>query len=166
MLKEGCDIRSIGRIAGVSATTVLRKIKSLAGAVREPVIGEGQVFEMDELCTFVGSKSAPVWVVYAIDKHSKAVIRYNVGNRSLGVLGAVTLPLLCSQPQKIYTDKLVQYRSLIPGSLHSMRANGTNHIERKNLALRTHLKRLSRRTICFSKSAAMLAASLKIYFWG
>ncbi|HMW09684.1 MAG TPA: transposase, partial [Bacteroidia bacterium] len=32
--------------------------------------------------------------------------------------------------------------------------------------LRTHLKRLNRRTICFTRSAIMLFACLKIYFWG
>jgi len=31
----------------------------------------------------------------------------------------------------------------------------TQAIERKNLALRTRIKRLCRRTICFSKSVAM-----------
>jgi hypothetical protein len=41
----------------------------------------------------------------------------------------------------------------------------TNHIERKNLSLRTHLKRLNRRTICFSKSLVILSACLRIYFW-
>jgi insertion element IS1 protein InsB len=41
----------------------------------------------------------------------------------------------------------------------------TNHIERFNLTLRTHLKRLNRRTICFSRSLVLLNAILKIYFW-
>ncbi|MFY1046718.1 IS1 family transposase [Chryseobacterium sp. GP-SGM7] len=34
-----------------------------------------------------------------------------------------------------------------------------------NLNIRTHLKRLNRRTICFSKSNLILIAILKIYFW-
>ncbi|WP_255539589.1 IS1 family transposase [Flavobacterium sp. CLA17] len=38
-------------------------------------------------------------------------------------------------------------------------------MERKNLTLRTHLKRLNRRTICFSKSLVVFTAVLKIYFW-
>ncbi|WP_188464902.1 IS1 family transposase [Marivirga lumbricoides] len=39
-------------------------------------------------------------------------------------------------------------------------------MERKNLSLRTHLKRLNTRSICFSKSKVMLIACLTIYFWG
>ncbi|MBS1665188.1 MAG: hypothetical protein JST68_29350 [Bacteroidetes bacterium] len=41
-----------------------------------------------------------------------------------------------------------------------------NRSERKNLTLRTHLKRLSCRTFCFSKSLSMLESCLKLYFWG
>ncbi len=38
-------------------------------------------------------------------------------------------------------------------------------MERFNLNLRIHLKRLNRRTICFSKNLIVLTAVLKIYFW-
>lgn len=38
-----------------------------------------------------------------------------------------------------------------------------NRKERMNLTLRTHLKRLIRRGICFSRSAVMLDACLKLY---
>jgi IS1 family transposase len=35
-----------------------------------------------------------------------------------------------------------------------------------NLLVRTHLKRLNRKTICFSRSLTVLMAVLRIYFWG
>jgi insertion element IS1 protein InsB len=63
------------------------------------------------------------------------------------------------------TDRLKNYRYLIDEKLHSVKSFGTNHIERKNLTLRTHLKRLNRRTICFSRGLIMLISILKIYFW-
>jgi insertion element IS1 protein InsB len=72
---------------------------------------------------------------------------------------------LHSGVMKIKTDKLNIYQSLIPPQLHISNAYNINRIERNNLNLRTHLKRLSRRTICYSKSPAMLSACLKIYFW-
>ena len=68
--------------------------------------------------------------------------------------------------KKIYTDRLRNYSSLIDHSIHCISLYSTNHIERHNLTLRTHLKRLSRKTICFSRSAGILSAILKIYFWG
>ncbi|MDL2326931.1 IS1 family transposase [Bacteroidales bacterium OttesenSCG-928-A14] len=33
----------------------------------------------------------------------------------------------------------------------------------RNLTLRTHLKRLSRKTICFTRSVEMLSSCLKLY---
>lgn len=66
----------------------------------------------------------------------------------------------------IYTDRLRQYRTLIDPFIHRTTLYGTNHIERNNLTIRTHLKRLSRRTICFTRKAEKLYAVLKIYFWG
>ena len=71
-----------------------------------------------------------------------------------------------SAPAKVYTDYLVHYLSLVPCEVHVRGKRGTTHIERHNLNLRTHLKRLNRKTICFTRSAAILYAILKIYFWG
>uniref|UniRef100_UPI003898E482 IS1 family transposase n=1 Tax=Chryseobacterium formosus TaxID=1537363 RepID=UPI003898E482 len=64
-----------------------------------------------------------------------------------------------------YTYKLRNYQYLIPKEIHSTKRFETNGIERKNLNLRTHLKRLNRKTICFSRSTVVLSSILKIYFW-
>lgn len=166
LLKEGCGIRSIGRILKISAVKVVRKIRTIASRIKMPEIQSGQSFEADELYTFVGSKINPIWVIYAINTMNKDVVVFNVGRRTNKDISLVMNSLINSHPQRIYTDKLVNYRSLIPNKIHSTKYRGTNHIERKNLTLRTHLKRLSRRRICFSKSVAMLSPCLKIYFWG
>ncbi|WP_394801047.1 IS1 family transposase [Niabella ginsengisoli] len=60
--------------------------------------------------------------------------------------------------------KTVCFANSLKGA--SKKKFGTNHIERYNLSLRTHLKRLARRSICFTKSLKILQAILKIYFWG
>ena len=78
----------------------------------------------------------------------------------------ITSTLLLSGANHIVADKLNIYKELIPKEIHSTKHRGINHIERQNLTLRTHLKRLNRRTICYSKSIAMLYAVVKIYFWG
>ena len=46
---------------------------------------------------------------------------------------------------------------------HTISKAETLNIERHNLNFRTHLKRLHRRTICFSKSSEMHAAVIKLY---
>ncbi|MGF7230373.1 IS1 family transposase [Arachidicoccus sp.] len=164
-LKEGCGIRSISRLLKISVTTVLRRIKKIAKGITKPIIAMGKEYELDELCTYVREKNNQLWVAYAIRKDTKEVIDFAVGRRTNNTLKQITDTLILSNAVKVYTDKLKQYGTLLPTSIHSTKRNGTNHIERKNLTLRTHLKRLSRRTICFSRSTSILSACLKIYFW-
>jgi len=165
-VKEGCGIRSISRLLKISATTVLKRIVQIARAIPKPVISIGKEHELDELCTFVSRKTFQIWVAYAITKDTKEVINFAIGRRTNYTLRRVTNTLIRSNATKVYTDKLPQYQALLPKSIHSVKRSGTNHIERKNLNLRTHLKRLSRRTICFSRSITLLPACLKIYFGG
>lgn len=164
-LKEGCGIRSIGGLLQISNTTVIKRIKLIAKDVQLPPIVFGKEYEVDELRTFVLRKSQPIWVVYALDSDTKSVVSIAVGNRTKKTIKQVIDTLVFSKAKKVYTDKLPSYKSLLPQNVHSIKFRGTNHIERKHLSLRTHLKRLNRRSICFSKSLSMLLACLRIYFW-
>jgi IS1 family transposase/transposase-like protein len=165
-VKEGCGIRSIARLLNISAGTVLSRIKSIAAQIQKPIISMGRIYEVDELKTYIKNKGRDYWVIYALDKYSGQVVDLKVGKRTKVNLQRVTDTLLLAKCKQIYTDGLVIYKQLIPASIHTVKRCGTNRIERKNLSLRTHLKRLNRKTICFSKSLLMLEACLKIYFWG
>ncbi|WDF61884.1 IS1 family transposase [Flavobacterium sp. KACC 22758] len=83
---------------------------------------------------------------------------FNVGKRTNKTLNHVLETLKLSEAKKIFTDRLKNYRYLIDEEMHSVKRFDTSHIERKNLTLRTHLKRLNRRTICFSKSLVIFTA--------
>lgn len=106
-----------------------------------------------------------IWIVYALERSTKTVVSFNVGARTNRTLNVVLKTLQFAEAKTIYTDKLPSYKYLIEEKVHCTHYRSTNHIERKNLSIRTQLKRLSRRTICFSKSASILAACLAIYFW-
>ncbi|OHT43949.1 IS1 family transposase [Flavobacterium tructae] len=163
--KEGLGIRSIARILKISTTTLLKRIVSIARSISKPIISKGKTYEVDELCTYIRHKKNYIWLVYALEKNSRTVVSFNLGKRTNKTLNRVLDTLKLSEAKKIFTDRLKNYRYLIDEKLHSVKRFGTNHIERKNLTLRTHLKRLNRRTICFSKSIVVFAAVLKIYFW-
>ncbi|MNX61853.1 IS1 transposase [compost metagenome] len=164
---EGMGIRSIGRYLEMSPANVVRTIIHLQALVSKPVLKNvHQHYEVDELCTFIGNKTNRIWIAYAYCRATKSVSDFVIGTRSKMTLEPLVNRLLQSSPNMIYTDKHQTYTTLIPDSIHSTKYRGTNHIERKNLTLRTHLKRLSRRTICFSKSTTMLYACLMIYFFG
>ena len=164
--KEGVGISSIGRILTIPKGSVQRRIERSADRVKAPVYKETkQVYEVDELYTYVGRKSNPCYIMYAINRKTKRVIDFVCGARSKENIEKLIKTLLGLSPKKIYTDKLNVFGSVIPDFLHRTFQYRTNHIERKNLTIRTHLKRLSRKTICYSKSKAMLEACFSLYVW-
>ena len=163
--KEGLGIRSTARILKISATTLLKRIITIARNIPQTYISKGKTYEVDEMCTYISNKRNFIWLVYALEKSSKNVVSFNIGKRTNKTLSRVIETLQLSEAKKIFTDRLKNYRYLIEEKIHSVKRFGTNHIERKNLTLRTHLKRLNRRTICFSKSLLILVSILKIYFW-
>ncbi len=156
----------MSRLLKISPTTTIRKILNISNQLKRPSIVRGKIYEVDELCTYIGNKNRKLWVAYSLRKDNKEVVNFAVGTRTKRMLQQIINSLLLSEAKTIYTDKLNVYKSLIPVAIHCSKRYRINHIERKNLTLRTHLKRLNRRTICFSKSILMLTACLKIYFWG
>lgn len=154
--KESCGVRGTARILKISSTTVIKRVKGLAKKITRPFpITMGREYEVDEMRTYIGSKKRLYWIVYAIDKETKAVVDFKVGKRTMKTLQKVVETLVLSGAKKIFTDGYSLYRSLIPEAIHRKSKYSINGIERKNLSIRTHLKRLSRKTICFSKSKEM-----------
>lgn len=164
LLTEGLGIRSISRVLKISTTTLLKRIIAIANNIKLPAATSGNSYEIDELCTFVKSKSKRIWIVCAFERETKKIVCFNVGTRTNLTLNKVVGNIVNSNPHTVFTDKLKNYKSLIPQCIHKTVRFGTNHIERVNLTLRTHLKRLNRKTICFSKSEVVLKAVLNIYF--
>lgn len=165
---EGLGIRSIARLTQSTASHVLRCLLRISEKIVLPKVLEyGASYEIDEMQTYVG-KNIPsnyVWIAYAINRETRGVVGFVIGKRTKENLKIVTNKVLTLQPRSIYTDGLNIYKSLIGKDIHRVQVFKINRIERKNLTLRTHLKRLNRRTICFSRSIVMLRACLLIYFF-
>ena len=56
---------------------------------------------------------------------------------------------------RFYTDDWGAYKRHLEKEKHEIGKRNTQKIERKHLTLRTRIKRLARKTICFSKSIFM-----------
>lgn len=166
-LKEGVGIRATSRLLNISKTTVISRIKLMASKIKRPIFNEKhQYYELDEMRVVVGYKNNQAWITYAINRNTKEVINFIVGRRTKQNISVITKSILQLKPKLIFTDRLITYKGLIPSKQHNTRKKNTTIIERYNLTLRTHLKRLSRKTICFSKTFEMLEAILKLYLWG
>jgi insertion element IS1 protein InsB len=165
LTKEGLGIRSTARVLGISVTTLLKRILLIASKIKQPPIAIGKSYEVDEMRIFIGKKSRLRWLVYALDRETRKVVAFNVGRRTNRTLSVVLKSLFLSKAKMIYTDKLKNYGYLISRKIHRTVFRSTNHIERHNLTLRTHLKRLNRKTIYYSRSLAVLMATIIIYLW-
>lgn len=167
LLKESCGVLSISRIIGISKNTVLSRIISVGKQIKSPNFTKfGCKYEVDEMFIKIANGKSQNWLTYAIEQKTKTVIGFCVGSKSIINIKPILDRVLLLNPKRVYTDRLPLYRSIIPKNVHKVFQYCTNKIERNNLTLRTHIKRLSRKTICFSKNEKYLEAHLKIYFWG
>ncbi len=64
---------------------------------------------------------------------------------------------------RYYTDKAGVYQRHLPPAQHRVGKLGMQKIERKHLTLRTRLKRVARKTLCFSRSRVMHDLLIGVY---
>lgn len=111
--------------------------------------------EMDEQWSFVQKKQQQRWLWYAWSPQFKRVLAYMLGDRTDETLKRL-LALLAPIKFSVYcTDDWGAYSRLLPWEKHHISKRYTQNIERQNLNFRTHIKRLARRTICYSKSVEL-----------
>lgn len=124
-------------------------------------LGQGQILllplalELDEQWSFVQNKSNQRWLWLAINHYTSEIIAYTFGGRTDIALKQLKHLLSPFSITKYFTDGLGAYQRLLPHELHEEGKRNTQKIERKFLTFRTRIKRLARRTICFSKSEWM-----------
>jgi insertion element IS1 protein InsB len=121
----------------------------------EVVIRVAEEAEVDEMWSFVRRKKAPRWLWHAIDHRSGQVLAYVFGRRQDEVFLKLKALLEPFGITRYYTDYWGTYTRHIDADEHQPGKRNTQQIERKHLTLRTRIKRLTRRTICFSKSVPM-----------
>ena len=91
------------------------------------------------------------------------VLAYEMGTRKeteFLKLHALLAPLGIT---RYYTDKGGAYRRHLAPTQHTVGKLSMQKIERKHLTLRTRLKRLARRTLCFSRSCFMHDLLIGLY---
>jgi insertion element IS1 protein InsB len=119
--------------------------------------------EVDEMWSFVGAKATERWLWHAIDHHTGRVLAYVVGTRKDAVflkLKALLAPLGITH---YYTDKAGVYQRHLARAQHTVGKLTMQKIERKHLTLRTRLKCLARKTLCFSRSRVMHDLRIGLY---
>jgi insertion element IS1 protein InsB len=118
-------------------------------------VRRGLSSELDEMWSFVARKSNPRWLWHAIDHRTGKVLAYVFGRRKDDVFLKLKELLEPFGITKYYTDGWDAYERHIDVEKHQVGKENTQKIESKHINLRTRIKRLVRRTICFSKTEQM-----------
>lgn len=111
--------------------------------------------EMDEQWSYVGDKSNQRWLWHAVDHKTNTVLAYVFGRRKDLVFKKLKKLLEPFDIKRYYTDDWGAYERNLDPNKHEIGKRNTQKIERKNLNFRTWIKRLNRKTICFSKLEIM-----------
>jgi insertion element IS1 protein InsB len=170
MTLNGSGVRDIVRVLGVSSATVIDVLKKKEPTVKqvnerllkrldpeqvEVIVHKVEEAEVDEMWSFVGSKSQQRWLWHAIDHYTGQVLAYVCGTREDDVFIALKALLEPFGITRFYTDGWGAYRRHLDPSKHTVGKQHTQKIERKHTTLRARIKRLVRKTICFSRSVVM-----------
>ena len=102
-------------------------------------------------------EETPCWLCHAINHENGDVIAYVLGSRKREMLEKLNdmLNSLNLNVTHVYSDNIFAYHSVITHKILKIGKNNTQKTERKHLTFRTRLKRLTRKTICYSKSLEM-----------
>ena len=167
MSLNGSGTRDIGRVLSISKDTVTSILKKKEPVKVNPeVLGAAEMNELNELevevClhveadeqwSYVQKKENQRWLWYIRACFSGRILAYTLGKRTDEVFkelqeSVAHLPIKCW-----YTDNWGAYHRQLPiWQSHIVDKANMQGIERQNLNFRTHIKRLQRKTICFSKS--------------
>lgn len=112
--------------------------------------------------SFIGTKKKKCWIWLALDKVNKKFLGFVTGSRGKTTGRKLWQKIKHFNIKQYATDNWEAYQKFLPKEKHLIGKKYTCDIEGFNSNFRLFLKRLNRRTKCYSKSKEMLDCSLKL----
>jgi len=168
--RERVSQRGIARITGVSRSTIIRwlrkKVLRPIGETLMPTLKRPEI-EIDEQWSYVGNKQQVVWHWVAVERSSKRVVGWAVGDRSEETCRALweSLPADYRKRGIFYTDQYEVYRRVLPASRHRPSPKGagaTSQVDRAHNTFRQWCANLVRKTLSFSRDIYLHAIRLRL----
>ena len=174
LLLERISLRGICRTLEMSMCALMSIVKEMWQAVPAelPVgdLADAQVevfcVEADEMWSFVGSKDNVHWIWLAIERKTRLVVGFHIGDRTQQDAQALKLSIPDHLLDKaiFFTDGLAAYQSVFDKVQHYPEGKPeTVKIERLNNTIRQRCSRLVRKGLSFSKSR--LHHYMAVYFF-
>ncbi len=152
MLLRGIGVRDCAVVLGIGTSCVPRSILSMgkASAIK-PQQAVYHIVQIDEQWPYVGNKQKKVWLLYATCKQSGKILAANWVKRDKKAIKALLKKLQGVEINFYCTDNWKAFAEVLPKEKHLIGKKYTKKTEGANTWFRTRLRRLTRRTVCFSK---------------
>ena len=167
MAMNGSGIRDTQQVLQISIVCLLSILRRWFKTISEPIVtGHFKKVQIDEMWTFVKHrKTGKRWFWYAYDADSGKILAFHIGKRNDSACKALLKKLSHLEIDTFYTDDWKSYKKNIPKDKHVISKSKTTNIERRNRDFRTHIKRLCRETVCFSKKDDLHYGFIKAYIF-
>ncbi len=122
--------------------------------------------------SYVGAKAHPRWLWWVEDRPSGRIVAYVFGRRTHATFRRLRTALAHAglAIRHWFTDAWWAYVDQLDPCERTESKPDLQRLERKHLTLRTRLKRLTRKTICFSKKVefheGVIALFIHHFFFG
>lgn len=115
------------------------------------------VLKADEMWSFVGKKKVQQWLWWVEDHSNGQIVAFTFGRRTNATFRRLKKMLVNAGVSVALwiTDQWIAYQDCLDDEERIISKADLQSLERKHLTLRTRIKRLTRKTICFSKSEIM-----------
>ena len=152
MFIRGIGIRDISVILKISIGKVLHTLKSSKYQIKPAKTHYG-CLEIDEFWTYVGKKTNKIWLIYAYERESGEIVMYVWGKRDLKTAKKLRKRLKRLGITYDYAA-IDEWESFVTAFSEDQELVGKEYtvgIEGNNCRLRHRIRRVFRRTCCFSK---------------
>ena len=166
MLCRGSGIRDAEAVSGVCKSTILSWIRTWAAAiVIKPHKHAYSKVQIDEQWSYVGRKERKVWMLYAYAVEEDEIIAFSMGKRNIGAIQNLFVKIKHLDIDWFLTDEWEALQAVLPKAKHLIGKQFTKAIEGMNTFFRTRVRRLVRRTTCFSKKLIYHYSMIKLVIY-
>ena len=166
MLPRGSGVRDCEAVLGISKNCVLGHLVKEAEKVQiKPRKSYYHRVQIDELWSYVKKKEKKVWLLYAYCPESGEILGFAMGKRNTKNVTNLMLKLKNIEVDFFCTDDWEAFAALLPYYKHLIGKCFTKAIEGVNTWFRTRVRRLVRRTVCFSKKLLNHYSMIKLVIY-
>ncbi len=120
--------------------------------------------QIDEQWSYVGRKKKKVWLLYAYSARDAEILAFKMGKRNGKTVYNLWFKMKHIPIDFFRTDNREACKVVLPAEIHIVGKRFTKAIEGINTWFRTRIRRLVRRTVCFSKKRLYQYSLIKISY--